>query len=33
MILELEGPEQTMEEALRWLADQDVRVERIGDSD
>jgi ABC-type methionine transport system ATPase subunit len=32
VILELEGSEQAMEEALRWLAEQQVRVERIDDS-
>jgi hypothetical protein len=32
VILELEGPDRAVEDALRWLADQDVHVERIEDS-
>jgi hypothetical protein len=33
VILELEGPDRAVEDALRWLADQDVHVERIEDSE
>jgi hypothetical protein len=29
MILELEGPEETLAEAIAWLGDRGVRVERI----
>ena len=29
MILELEGPEETLAEAIAWLSDREVRVERI----
>jgi NIL domain len=29
VILDLDGPDQAVEDALRWLAEQDVRVERI----
>jgi ABC-type methionine transport system ATPase subunit len=29
IILELEGPDRAVEDALRWLAEQDVKVERI----
>jgi ABC-type methionine transport system ATPase subunit len=32
VILELEGPEERIEEAVRWLAEQDVQVERIDGS-
>jgi hypothetical protein len=32
VILELEGSESAVEEALRWLAEQDVQVQRIDDS-
>jgi ABC-type methionine transport system ATPase subunit len=32
VILELEGPDAAIEDALRWLADQDVHVERIEES-
>jgi hypothetical protein len=30
--LELEGPDERLEEAVRWLAEQDVQVERIDES-
>ena len=29
VILELEGSEEAIAEAVRWMADQDVQVERI----
>jgi ABC-type methionine transport system ATPase subunit len=29
VILDLDGSESSLEEAFRWLAEQDVRVERI----
>jgi ABC-type methionine transport system ATPase subunit len=29
MILELDGPEETLAEAMSWLQERDVRVERI----
>jgi len=32
IILELEGPDRAVEDAVRWLAEQDVKVERIEDS-
>jgi hypothetical protein len=32
VILELEGPDERLEEAVRWLAEQDVQVERIDES-
>jgi NIL domain len=31
VILELDGPDQAVEDALRWLAEQDVVVGRIED--
>jgi hypothetical protein len=33
VILELEGPDAAIEDALRWLADQDVHVERIEEAE
>jgi ABC-type methionine transport system ATPase subunit len=33
VILELEGPDTAIEDALRWLAEQDVHVERIEESE
>jgi ABC-type methionine transport system ATPase subunit len=33
IILELEGGEGAIEDALRWLAEQDVQAERIDDSE
>jgi ABC-type methionine transport system ATPase subunit len=32
VILELEGQDERLEEAVRWLAEQDVQVERIDES-
>jgi ABC-type methionine transport system ATPase subunit len=33
VILELEGSEEAMADAVQWLAEQDVQVERIDDSE
>jgi hypothetical protein len=33
VILELEGSDAAIEDALRWLADQDVHVERIEEAE
>jgi ABC-type methionine transport system ATPase subunit len=33
VILELEGTDQAVEDALRWLAEQHVHVERIDESE
>jgi hypothetical protein len=32
VILEMDGAEEQLDEALRWLAEQDVRVERIDET-
>jgi ABC-type methionine transport system ATPase subunit len=33
VILELEGSEEAIADAVRWMAEQDVEVERIDDSE